>query len=64
MFTTGASIYLGCGILFLIFGSGNLQPYNVVADEESVETRTGVDNPAFEKTVNVSKFDEDVSAKV
>lgn len=32
--------------------------------QETVEGRTGVDNPAFEKTASDAKSDEDVSAKV
>lgn len=55
---------MGCGILFLIFGSGKLQPFNEVDTQEPVDGRMGVDNPAFDKAVSEAKSDEDVGVKV
>lgn len=56
VFSTGATIYLGCGVVFLIFGTGQQQQYNNVDEQEGAE---GVDNPAFEPTG--TKADEGVN---
>lgn len=58
IFAIGASAYVGTGIVYCIFGTGDLQPWNEI-EEKPID---GVDNPAFvatssacEKTSNVTE---------
>lgn len=44
IFTIGATVYIASGIVFCIFGSGEIQPWNSI-QEKSVECHT---NEAFD----------------
>ncbi|XP_050301269.1 sialin-like isoform X2 [Anthonomus grandis grandis] len=51
IFYIGAAVYIGCGIIFIIFGSAEIQPWNFTEEEQNFETpkvEEGVDNVAFE----------------
>ncbi|KAI4456599.1 solute carrier family 17 [Holotrichia oblita] len=46
IFWIGAAVYIGSGIVFCIFGSGQIQTWNYV--EKAELPKEGLENPAFE----------------
>lgn len=53
IFWIGAAVYIGAGIVFCIFGSGQTQPWNSVGQvPKPTEPANGIDNPAYEATAS------------
>ncbi|CAG9815232.1 unnamed protein product [Phaedon cochleariae] len=51
IFYIGGSVYIGCGIVFCIFGSGNVQPWNdpvPLVENKNSSIPDGVENIAFD----------------
>lgn len=46
IFWIGAAVYIGSGIVFCIFGSGQIQHWNYI--ENNGLQKEGLENPAFE----------------
>ncbi|XP_023015544.2 sialin [Leptinotarsa decemlineata] len=61
IFYIGSSVYIGCGIIFCIFGSGDVQPWNDIVSTEKKEV-DGIENIAFDSFE--TKKDMEVSNKV
>lgn len=55
IFWIGASVYIASGIIFIVFGTGETQPWNNAEKEEERKDEKGlegVENPAFESAEN------------
>lgn len=54
-------MYIASGIVFIIFGTGEIQPWNVVNEnkkqdiDDKDDNDNGVDNPAFDKKLENTK---------
>lgn len=49
IFYIGASVYIASAVIFCIFGSASIQPFNDEQQEKNrIENAVGMENPAFE----------------
>ncbi|KAL1518097.1 hypothetical protein ABEB36_001772 [Hypothenemus hampei] len=48
IFFIGAAVYIGCGIIFIIFGSGEIQTWNYPDDAVKKQNISGFKNHAFD----------------
>lgn len=46
----GAAVYIGCAIVYCLFGSGVEQKWNKI---EQKENKDGIENPAFETVTKI-----------
>lgn len=53
IFAIGATIYIACGAIFCIFGSGEQQWWN--NPKKIKQDPEGVENPAYDSTTETSK---------
>ncbi|GLV46734.1 uncharacterized protein CBL_13507 [Carabus blaptoides fortunei] len=66
IFTIGASVYILSGIVFCIFGTGEMQPWNNITEDEVKKEGKGHENHAFEQseTTHVKKADNGIQPDV
>jgi ACS family sodium-dependent inorganic phosphate cotransporter len=53
IFCIGALVYIVCGLVFCIFGSAEIQPWNQVKQNEEPE-KDGIQNPAFDNASEIT----------
>lgn len=58
IFWIGASVYIGSGIMFCLFGSGQTQDWNYV--EGKTLPNEGLENPAFESANEITEHNTKV----
>lgn len=58
IFWIGAAVYIGSGLVFCLFGSGQVQKWNYLEKEET--KKEGLENPAFEIPVETMEHNTKV----